>query len=82
MRTNLLPDAAWKTFPQEYFTPIEKIVEVVLMLLQDDKKQSNGVGNEEPFVGQTVEINCSNHYFRTQYDWCDEQMATIMGSTA
>ncbi|KAK5676653.1 hypothetical protein LTS10_010954 [Elasticomyces elasticus] len=72
VRTNLLSDEAWKTFPEEYFTPVEKVVEVVMMLMEDSDK---------PMVGQTVEISGRKHYFRRQYEFCDEAMETVMGST-
>jgi NAD(P)-dependent dehydrogenase (short-subunit alcohol dehydrogenase family) len=32
VKTNLLDSEAWKQFPDSYFTPVEKIVEVVLMV--------------------------------------------------
>jgi NAD(P)-dependent dehydrogenase (short-subunit alcohol dehydrogenase family) len=32
VKTNLLDQEAWKQFPDSYFTPVEKIVEVVLMV--------------------------------------------------
>jgi hypothetical protein len=75
VRTNLLSDEVWKTFPEQYFIPIEKVVEVVLMILDDDRRGKDAV------VGQTVEISGKNHYFRTQYDFCDEPMAAVMKST-
>jgi hypothetical protein len=81
VRTNLLSAEGWKTFPEQYFTPIEKVIEVVLMLLDTSKKQANEADGEKPMIGQTVEISGRNHYFRTQYDYCDEPMAAVMGST-
>ena len=32
VRTNLLDSEAWNHFPDSYFTPVSKIVEVVLMV--------------------------------------------------
>ena len=66
-------------FPPESFTPLEKIVEVVLMLLNGDGKQANGTGVEKPLIGQIVEVNCQNHYFRKQHDFCDDVIAAIYG---
>lgn len=73
-----MSDEDWKVFPEEYFTPIEKVVEVVMMIIDSTKKETDG---EEPWVGKTIEISGKNHYFRTQYDFCDEPMAAVMGST-
>ena len=53
-----------------------------MMLLDNDTKGAPGALDGKPFVGQTVEISGGNHYFRTQYDFCDEAMAAVMGSTA
>lgn len=80
VRTNLLSDDGWSKFPPEYFTPIEKVVEVVLMLV-DNEKTTDGDNSGKPMVGQTVEISGKNHYFRTAYEFCDEPMAAVMKST-
>ena len=64
----------WDKFRPEFFVPIEKVVEVVMMLL--DKASS-----DKPLIGQTVELSGTKHYFRTQVDYCDEAMAAVMGST-
>jgi len=61
--------------------PIEKIVEVVLMLLDGDGKQANGASSGKPLIGQTVELSGTKYYFRQQSDYCDEAMAATMGST-
>jgi len=86
VRTNLLPQEAWKTFAEEYFTPLHKIVEVVMMLLDD--KATDALpsaarlkGRSQPTIGQTVEISGKSHYFRTQYAFCDDAMAAVMGAT-
>jgi hypothetical protein len=34
VRTNLLDTSGWTAFPDEFFTPVEKFVEVVLMLVE------------------------------------------------
>jgi len=65
-------------FPEEVLTPIAKVVEVVLMLLD-----VTGMGTEDGFspFGQAVEICGANHYFRRQLEYCDATMAALMGAT-
>lgn len=52
-----------------------------MLLDGGSNKDANGAGTGKPLVGQTVEISGTNHYFRTQYEFCDEPMAAVMGST-
>lgn len=80
VRTNLLSSDMWCKFPQDHFTPISKIAETVLMILDGDGKQANGASSK-PLVGQTVELSGDRHYFRQQVDYCDDAMAATMGST-
>ena len=51
------------------------------MLLDTSKKEANGAEGEKPMIGQTVEISGTNHYFRTQYEYCDGAMEAVMGTT-
>ncbi|KXL48356.1 hypothetical protein M433DRAFT_152359 [Acidomyces richmondensis BFW] len=86
VHTNLLPKEAWKTFPEGYFTPLNKVVEVVIMLLDNKTDDSLPAGSQieghnQPAIGQTVEISGENHYFRTQYPFCDDTMGEVMGAT-
>jgi hypothetical protein len=40
----LLDGSRWEAFPDEFFTPVEEIVEVVLMLVkEDDMADGKGV---------------------------------------
>lgn len=83
VHTGLLEADAWKTFPQEYFTPITTIVDTVLKLIGGDK-MVDATGYEVSagnVYGKAVEINVQNFYFRDQHSYCDEAMATVMGST-
>lgn len=83
VRTNLLDAQGWANFPEEYFTPVEKIVSTVLMLVDGGKMEdSKGVtvGADEAY-GLAVEINGQNHYFRSQPDWCDDNMRAVMEAT-
>jgi NAD(P)-dependent dehydrogenase (short-subunit alcohol dehydrogenase family) len=71
MRTSLLTEKEWGAFGDTNWTPIEKVVEVVEMLL-DEKKN---------YWGKTVEISGTNHYFREQAEYCDEDMKRVMEAT-
>lgn len=51
------------------------------MLLDGSEKGASGDGPDNLFVGQTIEISGTNHYFRTQYEFCDEAMGAVMGAT-
>jgi NAD(P)-dependent dehydrogenase (short-subunit alcohol dehydrogenase family) len=83
VRTNLLDAKGWSQFPESYFTKVEKIVEVVLMLIDGGKMEdSKGVVKDK---GQdwslAVEVNGPNHYFREQPEWCDTAMEEVMKAT-
>ncbi|KAK5157958.1 hypothetical protein LTS14_003881 [Recurvomyces mirabilis] len=80
VKTNLLPEAAWRTFPEEFFTPLGKVVEVVEMLLIGHGRDEEGTERER-LVGETVEISGGRHYFRGQQGYCDEAMGAMMGAT-
>ncbi|KAK4574374.1 hypothetical protein LTR86_002136 [Recurvomyces mirabilis] len=80
VKTNLLPEAAWRTFPEEFFTPLGKVVEVVEMLLRGHGRDEEGTERER-LVGETVEISGSRHYWRGQQGYCDEAMGAMMGAT-
>lgn len=81
--TGLLEAAAWKTFPQEYFTPVSVIVDTVLKLIDGNEVvDAKGILAEAGEVfGKAVEINVNNFYIRDQYEYCDQAMANVMGST-
>jgi len=83
VRTNLLDSEAWQQFPDSYFTPVEKIVEVVTMLIDGGKMiDSKGVVVEEGKDWmRSVEVNGTNHYFREMIPYCDDAMAAVMKST-
>jgi NAD(P)-dependent dehydrogenase (short-subunit alcohol dehydrogenase family) len=72
VKTNLLSSKEWENFPEEYFTPVGKIVEVVCMLVDGD----GGV-----MQGKAVEISGREHYCREAVGFCDEAMRAVMGST-
>jgi NAD(P)-dependent dehydrogenase (short-subunit alcohol dehydrogenase family) len=92
VKTNLLTSAEWANFPEEYFTPIDKIGEVVLMLI-DGKDDGNGlVGREveegsveelleKGMYGRAVEVSGRRHYYREMVGFADEAMRSVMGAT-
>jgi NAD(P)-dependent dehydrogenase (short-subunit alcohol dehydrogenase family) len=69
VQTNLLSSDEWASFPKEYFTPVEKIAEVVAMFVDNDDR------------GKAVECSGKNHYYRDQPEFCDEAMRAVMAST-
>ncbi|KAF2018324.1 15-hydroxyprostaglandin dehydrogenase [Aaosphaeria arxii CBS 175.79] len=73
VKTNLLTSDEWKNFPEEYFTPVEKIAKVVVMLVAGE---DDGKGR-----GKAVEVCGWKHYYREQVDYCDEAMKAVMGAT-
>jgi NAD(P)-dependent dehydrogenase (short-subunit alcohol dehydrogenase family) len=93
VRTGLLDSAAWDAFGKEnVFVPIEKVVSVILMLIDghdvggkklDDsgKPIANGVNGSanEKLNGVAVELSGTDHYYRDQIGFCDDSMAKTMG---
>lgn len=67
VKTGLLTQELWDTYPDEAFTPIEKVVEVVNLFIDD-----------ESLFGQTAEICRGNHYFRQIPEFCDKYMEKTM----
>ncbi|KAF2263542.1 NAD(P)-binding protein [Lojkania enalia] len=79
VKTNLLTSDEWRNFPEEYFTPIEKIAETVCMLVDgtdEVKGKDQGVLN-----GKAVEISGRQHYYRDMVEYCDDGMRAVMGAT-
>jgi NAD(P)-dependent dehydrogenase (short-subunit alcohol dehydrogenase family) len=84
VRTNLLNSNEWTAFPDEFFTPVEKIASTVVMLLEGgDMEDSNG--RKIPAAkayGLAAEINGTRHYFRDPVDFCDDNMRQVMEATS
>tara|TARA_R110002003_G_scaffold68_20_gene6231 strand:- start:12508 stop:13341 length:834 start_codon:yes stop_codon:yes gene_type:complete len=90
VRTNLLSVAEWGNFPDEYFTPVEKIAQTVGMLVRgrDDGTGTgvDGNGGEggsavDVLFGKAVEISGTRHYYREAVEFADDAMRAVMGST-
>lgn len=91
VKTNLLTAAEWQNFPQEYFTPIKKIVDSVLILLDGkDGTEGNRPDGEPELLeggkkgvlwGEAIEISGTNHYYREAPKICDDAMRAVMKAT-
>lgn len=69
VRTNLCDSDTWDMFPQENFTTVRDIVNAVTGLLEDTS-----------INGKAAEISQGKVYYRDQHEFCDEQMARVMGA--
>jgi NAD(P)-dependent dehydrogenase (short-subunit alcohol dehydrogenase family) len=79
VKTNLLTSKEWENFPEEYFTPVEAIVKVVVFLVDGvdvEKAEKGGL-----LWGKAVEISGTRHYYREVPDFCDEGMRRVMQAT-
>lgn len=91
VKTNLLTTKEWANFPDEYFTPVEKIVETVLILVDGkdetptEKTRIDGDAAASAkggvLWGEAVEISGKNHYFRAVPRWSDKGMQSLMAAT-
>lgn len=95
VKTNLLTGAEWANFPEEYFTPVEKIGDVVCMLVDGKDDGTGKLGREVEGAtsakellagkggmnGKAVEVCGQNHYYREMVPYCDEAMQAVMGAT-
>ena len=94
VKTNLLTSTEWKNFPEEFFTPVEKIVESVLILLDGEDevvgnridegergKENSSRGKDGVLWGQALEISGNNHYYRDAPKFCDDAMRAVMKAT-
>lgn len=92
VKTNLLSSKEWENFPEEYFTPVEKIGDVVCMLVDGRDDGTGQVGREveggvEALLakgglnGRAVEISGRAHYYREMVPYADDAMRAVMGAT-
>jgi FKBP-type peptidyl-prolyl cis-trans isomerase 2 len=84
VETNLVGEGGWSNFPRQFFTPVEMIPKVVLMLV-DGVELNDAKGVKVPAekaYGQTVEINLNNYYIRGVPEFCDDAMKAIMEATS
>jgi hypothetical protein len=90
VRTTLLSDAEWDMFPPEWFTPLDKIVEVMFCILDgrdDAPAEKTRIDGPTPFDrggviwGEIIEIIGREHYYREASAYCNETMANMMRAT-
>ncbi|KAJ5661186.1 uncharacterized protein N7484_000558 [Penicillium longicatenatum] len=88
VRTNLVDEKGWDSFPPNRFVKIETIAQTVLHLVDGGSPAGQGltdtVGKSlaaSKLYGLAVEISDTGLYFRDQHDFCDEGMREVMGAT-
>jgi len=86
VKTNLLTAKEWENFPEQYFTPVEKIVEGVLILLDGEDPVKNNridavIDKGGVLWGEALEISGMNHYYREAPKVCDDAMQAVMKAT-
>lgn len=95
VKTNLLTAREWENFPEQFFTPVGKIVEVVLFLVDGEDptegKRVDEDGGERAAIasgakggvlwGEAVEISGDRHYYRDAPRLCDDAMQAVMKAT-
>ncbi|KAK7186716.1 hypothetical protein DPSP01_001069 [Paraphaeosphaeria sporulosa] len=84
IKTNLMTGEEWKSFPEQYFTPMSTLVKAVTHVIDGgDLEDSTGkkIKAEEAF-GLTVEVNRDNFYFREKNKFCDAEMEAMMKFTS
>jgi NAD(P)-dependent dehydrogenase (short-subunit alcohol dehydrogenase family) len=84
INTGLLSQEEWKSFPLEYFTPMETLVDTVVKLVDGgDIVDAKGVKKaREENWGLTVEVNGNNFYLREGPEFCDDNMRVMMANTS
>ena len=80
VRTNLISQKEWDSFDQSLFTPATDIVRVIMQFVDGvDMTDSKGVHfPADEVFGRVAEVVRGNFYFRTQQEWCDENMRVAM----
>lgn len=89
VKTNLLTQNEWKNFPEEYFTPVDKIVQGVLILVDGKDETSTGktriddkqLEKKGILWGEAMEFSGWNHYYRVAPMFCDQGMEAVMKAT-
>ena len=84
IRTGLLNQDEWKSFPEEYFTPVETLVDAVVKLV-DGRDIEDAKGRKvkaQDNWGLTVEVNGKSFYFRDGVEPCDKNMENMMKHTS
>jgi NAD(P)-dependent dehydrogenase (short-subunit alcohol dehydrogenase family) len=84
IKTNLMSGEEWKSFPEQYFTPMSTLVKAVTHIIDGgDLEDSTGKKiKAADAYGLTVEVNRDNFYFREKNRFCDAEMEAMMKFTA
>lgn len=84
INTGLLSQEEWKSFPLEYFTPMETLVDTVIKLVDggDIVDAKGAKKTEEENWGLTVEVNGDNFYFKEGPEFCDDNMGLMMANNS
>jgi NAD(P)-dependent dehydrogenase (short-subunit alcohol dehydrogenase family) len=84
IKTGLLSNEEWKSFPEQFYTPIETLVKAVVKIVEGgDVEDATGrkVAAKDNW-GLTVEVNGDNFYFRDGVAPCDKNMEDMMKFTS
>ncbi|KAF2748395.1 NAD(P)-binding protein [Sporormia fimetaria CBS 119925] len=84
IKTNLLAAEDWETFPREFWTPMETLVDAVLMLV-DGGDMQDAAGKKVPAEdawGLCVEVIGDEVYFREGMKYSCEKMEKMMVFTS
>jgi hypothetical protein len=83
VRTPLVPDRAWEAIPEDVFTPMELISEVVLKLAEGAEViDSRGVKvTPDELYGKAVVANGKKLYIHSEPAYCDDVMERTIENT-
>ncbi|KAL1853905.1 hypothetical protein Daus18300_011647 [Diaporthe australafricana] len=83
VRTPIVSDQAWKAMPEDVFTPMELISEIVLKLAGGEELvDANGErAASDELYGKAVVANGKNIYIQHDTPYCDDRMARIVENT-
>lgn len=83
VRTPIVSDQAWKAMPEDVFTPLELISEIVLNLAGGEELvDANGEkAASDELYGKAVVANGNKIYIQHDTPYCDDRMARIVEST-
>lgn len=81
VKTNLVDAQGWSNFPTDRFIPVERIAEIVTLLIDGGEMVDARGTRVQGAVGRAVELSGPNYYFREQPEFCDSEMKEVMGAT-
>ncbi|KAK2606770.1 hypothetical protein N8I77_005499 [Diaporthe amygdali] len=83
VRTPIVPDKAWEAMPEDVFTPLELIADIVLKLAEGKELvDANGTrAAPDELFGKAVVANGKNIYIQPEPQYCDDVLARTIEST-